>query len=91
MHRHTFAPIGFVLADTRYDGAQIMYLAEAEKCMLKVFKEMEKKVKELEEMRIMAQTGEIIYRQKGELPTADRFRKAEEGIREAIRILAASV
>lgn len=57
--------------------------------MLKVFKEIEKKVQELEEMRIVAQTGEIIYRQKGELHTAERFRKAEEGLREAIRILAA--
>jgi len=56
--------------------------------MLKVFNEIEKKLKELEEMRIVAQTGEIIYRQKGELHTADRFRKAEEGIREAMRILA---
>ncbi|HBS58889.1 MAG: hypothetical protein AAGU23_02700 [Bacillota bacterium] len=58
--------------------------------MIKIFREIEKKVKELEEMRIVAQTGEIIYRQKGELHTADRFRKAEKGIQEAIRILADS-
>lgn len=59
--------------------------------MLRVFKAIPKKIEELEELRILAQTGEIMYRQKGEIHTAERFRKAEEGIREAIRLLAASV
>lgn len=57
--------------------------------MLKVFKEMEKKCNELEQMRIIAQTGEIMYRQKGEWHTADRFKKAEEALAETIRMLRA--
>lgn len=59
--------------------------------MINIFKKIETKCKELEEMRIVAQTGEIMYRQKGEWHTADRFKKAEEGIVEAIRILRAGI
>jgi hypothetical protein len=59
--------------------------------MLKVFKEIEKKCKELEEIRIVAQTGEIVYRQKGEWHTADRFKKAEEALLEARQILRAGI
>lgn len=59
--------------------------------MFKIFKELENKCKELEQIRILAQTGEIMYRQKGELHTADRFGKVEKGLLEAIRILRASI
>lgn len=58
--------------------------------MINVFKEIEKKCKELEEMRILAQIGEIMYRQKGEWHTADRFEKAEKALKEATQILKAS-
>jgi|GEM_PF-6093091 len=57
--------------------------------MYKVFKEIDLKCRELEQMRILAQTGEIMYRQKGEVPIADRFKRAESGLGEAIRMLRA--
>jgi hypothetical protein len=55
--------------------------------MFKMLQEIERKCQELEDMRILAQAGEIMYRQKGELHTADRFRKAENRLFRAIRIL----
>jgi hypothetical protein len=55
--------------------------------MITIFREIPKKCAELESLRILAQTGEIMYRQKGEVHTADRFRRAEAALGEAIRLL----
>lgn len=59
--------------------------------MFKIFRGIDQKCKELEQMRVLALTGEIMYRQKGEYHVADRFKKAEKGLAEAIRILTTSV
>lgn len=55
--------------------------------MYKVFAEVVEKCQELEQMRIIAQTAEIMYRQKGEPHTAERFKKVEVGLAEAINVL----
>jgi hypothetical protein len=59
--------------------------------MITIFKQIAARCQELESMRVLAQTGEIMYRQKGELNTAERFKKVENGLSEAIRVLEESV
>jgi hypothetical protein len=54
---------------------------------LHLFKEVEKKRTELEKLRITIQASEIIYRQKGELPLAERFKKLESNLEKAIKLL----
>lgn len=51
------------------------------------FDEVKKICAELEKIRINAQAGEIVYRQKGEYLTADRFLKLENQITKAIGAL----
>jgi hypothetical protein len=55
--------------------------------MLQVFKAVEEKRIELEELRIVIQATEIVYRQKGELHTADRLKKLENNLSKAIELL----
>lgn len=55
--------------------------------MLYVFKEVEKKRTELEQLRIVIQATEITYRQKGELPTAERLKDLEINVAKAIDLL----
>lgn len=55
--------------------------------MINVFKETEKNLIKLDELRIHAQTGYIMYRQKGENHTAERFKKLEDKLLEAISII----
>jgi hypothetical protein len=59
--------------------------------MITIFKQIAARCEELESMRVLAQTGEIMYRQKGELNTAERFKKVENGLAKAIRVLEDSV
>jgi hypothetical protein len=59
--------------------------------MITIFRQIEARCQELESMRVLAQTGEIMYRQKGELNTAERFKKVENGLAKAIRVLEESV
>ncbi|ADY55065.1 5-oxoprolinase (ATP-hydrolyzing) [Syntrophobotulus glycolicus DSM 8271] len=54
---------------------------------MNIFKELDKSLAMLDELRILAQAEHIIYRQKGESHTADRFKQLEEKLLEAIRIL----
>ncbi|SMC87345.1 hypothetical protein [Sporomusa malonica] len=58
--------------------------------MLHVFKEVEKKRTELEELRIIIQATEITYRQKGEIPTAERLKNLETNVAKAIHLLSAA-
>ena len=55
--------------------------------MLQVFKEVEKKRTELEQLRIIIQATEITYRQKGEIPTAERLKDLETKLAKTIHIL----
>ncbi|WP_094606545.1 hypothetical protein SPSIL_057000 [Sporomusa silvacetica DSM 10669] len=55
--------------------------------MLEVFKAVEKKRTELEQLRIIIQATEITYRQKGEIPTAERLKILETNLAKAIHIL----
>ncbi|MDF2568733.1 MAG: hypothetical protein K0R55_337 [Sporomusa sp.] len=55
--------------------------------MLHVFKEVEKKRTELEQLRIIVQATEITYRQKGEIHTAERIKKLEANLAKAIQLL----
>ena len=55
--------------------------------MLQVFKAVEEKRIELEELRIVIQATEIVYRQKGELHTAERLKKLENKLSKAIELL----
>lgn len=55
--------------------------------MLQVFKEVEKKRTELEQLRIIIQATEITYRQKGEIPMAERLKILETNLAKAIDIL----
>ncbi|MBP2634644.1 MAG: hypothetical protein H6Q72_551 [Firmicutes bacterium] len=55
--------------------------------MLQVFKAVEEKRIELEELRIVIQATEIVYRQKGELHTAERLKKLEDNLSQAIEFL----
>jgi hypothetical protein len=58
--------------------------------MLHEFKEVEKKRIELEQLRIIIQATEITYRQKGELPTAERLKNLENNLEKAIHLLITS-
>lgn len=58
-----------------------------ENAMINVFKEVEKNLVILDELRILAQTGYIMYRQKGESHTAERFKKLEDKLLEAISLI----
>lgn len=55
--------------------------------MLQVFKAVEEKRIELEELRIVIQATEIVYRQKGELHTAERLKILEDNLSQAIELL----
>jgi len=55
--------------------------------MLEVFKAVEKKRTELEQLRIIIQATEITYRQKGEIPMAERLKILETNLAKAIDIL----
>jgi len=55
--------------------------------MFQSFKDLEAICAELEKLRIDAQTGEIIYHQKGENLTADRFAKLEHKVEKALVLL----
>ena len=55
--------------------------------MLQVFKAVEEKRVELEQLRIIIQATEITYRQKGEIPTAERIKNLETNVAKAIHIL----
>lgn len=55
--------------------------------MLQVFKAVDEKRIELEELRIIIQSTEIVYRQKGELHTAERLKKLEDNLSKAIEFL----
>lgn len=55
--------------------------------MLHVFKEVEKKRIELEQLRIVIQATEITYRQKGEFHTAERLKNLETNVAKAIDLL----
>jgi hypothetical protein len=55
--------------------------------ILHLFKEVEKKRNELENLRITIQATEITYRQKGEIPLAERFKKLETNLEKAIKLL----
>ncbi|WP_110953432.1 hypothetical protein [Anaerosinus massiliensis] len=52
-----------------------------------LFTEVKEKRKELEKLRIVAQATEITYRQKGELHTAERFKKLEIKLAQAFELL----
>ncbi len=55
--------------------------------MLEVFKAVEKKCKELEQLRIIIQATEITYRQRGERSIAEHVKNLEEQVAKAVRIL----
>lgn len=55
--------------------------------MLQVFKAVEKKRKELEQLRIIIQATEITYRQKGEIHTAECLKNLETRLEKAIYFL----
>jgi len=55
--------------------------------MLQVFKAVEEKCAELEQLRIIIQATEITYRQKGEIHTAECIKKLEINLAKAIHIL----
>ncbi|MBP2644559.1 MAG: 5-oxoprolinase (ATP-hydrolyzing) [Firmicutes bacterium] len=55
--------------------------------MLQVFKAVEEKCAELEQLRIIIQATEITYRQKGEIHTADCIKNLETNLAKAIHIL----
>ncbi|WP_346355571.1 hypothetical protein [Azotosporobacter soli] len=55
--------------------------------MLEVFKAVEKKRKELEELRIIIQATGITYRQRGERSIAEHVEKLEEQVEKAVQIL----
>ena len=55
--------------------------------MLQVFKAVEKKRKELEQLRIIIQATEITYRQKGEIHTAECLKNLETHLEKAIYFL----
>jgi len=59
--------------------------------MLEVFKTVEKKRTELEELRIIVQATEITYRQKGEVHTAESFRNLEINLEKAIHLLSTKI
>jgi hypothetical protein len=55
--------------------------------MLDVFKSVEKKCRELEELRIIIQATEITYRQRGERSIAEHVKNLEEQVAKAVQIL----
>lgn len=55
--------------------------------VLQVYKEVEKKRAELEQLRIVIQATEITYRQKGEFHTAERLKILEDNVTRAIQTL----
>lgn len=55
--------------------------------MLEVFKAVEKKRAELEQLRIVIQATEITYRQKGEFHTAEALKNLETSLEKAIHLL----
>ncbi len=55
--------------------------------MLQVFRAVEEKRIELEQLRIIIQATEIVYRQKGELHTAERLKMLETNVTKAINLL----
>ena len=55
--------------------------------MLQPFKDVENICKEMERIRINAQASAIVFRQTGENYTADRFKKLESKLSEAISLL----
>lgn len=55
--------------------------------VLLLFKEVEKIRKEMEILKITIQATEIVYRQRGEVPLAERFKKLEKNLEEAIKLL----
>jgi len=55
--------------------------------ILLLFKEVEKIRKEMEILKITIQATEIVYRQRGEVPLAERFKKLEQNLEEAIKLL----
>ena len=55
--------------------------------MLQPFRDIEKVCIELEKIRINAQAGSIVFRQKGENYTADRYSKLESTIAKALVLL----
>ena len=59
--------------------------------MLDVFKTVEKKRTELEELRIIVQATEITYRQKGEVHTAESFKNLEINLEKAIDLLSTKI
>ena len=55
--------------------------------MLQPFRDTENICEELEKIRITAQSSEIVFRQKGENNTADRFLKLENKLSKALALL----
>lgn len=55
--------------------------------MLQVFRVVAEKRTELEQLRIVIQATEIVYRQKGELHTAERLKTLEQNVSKAIDFL----
>lgn len=55
--------------------------------MFQEFRDVEKICEELEKIRINAQSSEIVFHQKGENSTAERFAKLENKLAKALVIL----
>ncbi|MBP2635371.1 MAG: hypothetical protein H6Q72_1278 [Firmicutes bacterium] len=55
--------------------------------MLQIFRTVEKKRSELEELRVIIQATEITYRQRGELHIAESLKNLEANLEKAVDIL----
>lgn len=55
--------------------------------MYQVFEDVKRICAELEKIRINAQASEIIFRQRGEFETADRFKMLESRVAKSLTLL----
>ena len=59
--------------------------------MLEIFHEVQGKKKELEQLLILVQTNEIMYRQRNEIHIANQLKHLEQGLRRAVKALEINV